>query len=462
MTPQTQQLDQLDPAEVRARIRGRVTAPGDAEYDADRVLVVGGYDPRPALIVRVADVDDVRTVIGLARDTGLDLAVRSGGHSAAAQSTADGGIVLDVRDLDDLQIDEASRTAWAGSGLTAGEYTSAAAELGLATGFGDTGSVGIAGITLGGGIGYLGRKYGLTIDNLLAAEVVTADGEVHQVDEDHEPDLFWAIRGGGGNFGVATRFQFRLHPLPQMVGGMLILPATADTITGFIEAAEAAPDELSTIANVMNCPPMPFVPEALHGSLVIMGLLCWSGPVDEGEAAMAPFRALATPIADMVQPQSYTAMYPPEDPDYHPLAIARTFFVDRFDRDLAATIVDRLGASDAPMRVAQLRVLGGAMARIDPDATAYAHRDRKMLVNVASFYLGDEDKPRREAWVIDLMGALQQRDGAYVNFLADEPKRIREAYPGRTWDRLAATKRRYDPDNLFHRNQNVPPAADGR
>jgi FAD/FMN-containing dehydrogenase len=463
MTPQTQQLEQLDPAEVRARVRGRVTAPGDAEYDVDRAVVMGGVDPRPALIIRVADADDVRTVIGLARATGLDLAVRSGGHSGAAHSTADGGIVLDVRDLDDVQIDEASRTAWAGSGLTAGEYTSAAAELGLATGFGDTGSVGIGGITLGGGIGYLVRKHGLTIDNLLAAEIVTADGEVHEVDEDHEPDLFWAIRGGGGNFGVATRFRFRLHPLPQMVGGMLILPATPDTVSGFLDAAEAASGDLSTIANVMNCPPMPFVPEALHGSLVIMGMLCWSGPVDEGEAAIAPFRALATPIADMVQPQSYTAMYPPEDPEYHPLAIARTFFMDRFDRDLAAAILDRIESSDAPMRVTQLRVLGGAMARVDPDATAFAHRGRKIMASVASFYEGDADKPRREAWVRDLMAALQQRDGAYVNFLGDEgPQRIRDAYPGRTWDRLAAIKRRYDPDNLFHRNQNVPPATDGR
>jgi hypothetical protein len=192
-------------------------------------------------------------------------------------------------------------------------------------------------------------------------------------------------------------------------------------------------------------------------------MLCWSGPVDEGEAAIAPFRALATPIADMVQPSPYTAMYPPDDPDYHPLAIARTIFMDSFDRDHAALILDRLGSSDAPMRVAQLRVLGGAMARVDPDATAFAHRDRRIMATVASFYEGDADKARREAWVLDLVGALQQRDGAYVNFLADEgPQRIHDAYPGRTWDRLAAIKRRYDPDNLFHRNQNVPPAAGGR
>ena len=343
MTPQTDELVQLDPAQIRRQVTGAVIAPGDPDYDAARTVTMGGVDARPALIVRVAGTDDVRAVIVLAREHGLELAVRSGGHSGAAHSTVEGGIVLDVRDLDSFDIDVDGRTAWAGSGLTAGAYTTAAAEVGLATGFGDTGSVGLGGITTGGGVGYLVRKHGLTIDSLLAAEIVTADGEVHLVDEANEPDLFWAIRGGGGNFGVVTRFRFRLHPLAGIVGGMLLLPATPDTIAGFMAAAAAAPRELSTIANVMPCPPMPFVPAEHHGEVVIMGLLCWAGPVDAGEAALAPFRALATPIADLLHAGSYTEMYPPEDPDYHPLAIARTFFLDRFDRDVARTIVDHLG-----------------------------------------------------------------------------------------------------------------------
>jgi FAD/FMN-containing dehydrogenase len=457
MTPHVA-LTQLDPNEVRAQVAGTVIAPGDPDYDSARAIVMGGVDPRPALIVKVAGTDDVATVIRLARQAGLDLAVRAGGHSSAAHSTADGGIVIDLRDLKDVEIDEAARTAWAGGGVTALEYTNAAADRGLATGFGDTGSVGLGGLTTGGGIGYLVRRDGLTIDNLLAAEVVAADGQVHLVDAEHEPELFWAIRGGGGNFGVVTRFQFRLHELPQMLGGMLITPATPETVAGFIDAADAAPEALSTIANVMTCPPMPFVPEELHGSLVIMGMLCWSGPVEEGERVIAPFRALAKPIADMVHVGSYRDMYPPDDPDYHPLAIARTFFLDRFDRDIAATILDRLERSDAPMRVAQLRVLGGAMARVDPDATAFAHRDRKIMATIASFYEGDHDRARRQAWVDEVSGAIHQRDGAYVNFLGDEgERRIRDAYPGRTWDRLVAAKRHYDPDNVFHRNQNVPP-----
>ena len=465
MTPRTQQLDQLDPAEVRARIRGRVTAPGDAEYDADRVLVVGGYDPRPALIVRVADVDDVRTVIGLARDTGLDLAVRSGGHSAAAQSTADGGIVLDVRDLDDLQIDEASRTAWAGSGLTAGEYTSAAAELGLATGFGDTGSVGIAGIALGGGMGYLGRKDGLTIDNLLAAEIVTADGEVHEVDEDHEPDLFWAIRGGGGNFGVATRFQFRLHPVDRILGGLLILPATPEVIASFVAEAEAAPDELSTIANVMVAPPMPFLPAEAHGQLVIMALVCYAGEVEAGERALAPFRALARPISDLVRPMPYAGIYSLFGEEGGPgpaQEVARSFFVDSVDGDAAEAVVEHLRASTAPMAVAQLRVLGGAMARVPVAATAFAHRERRVMVALGAVYEHAEDGPQHEAWVSAFAEALRDgTPGVYVNFVGEEGEaRVRDAYPGDTWDRLAEVKRRYDPTNLFRLNQNIKPEVE--
>src|SRR5215208_5697978 len=225
-----------------------------------RAVLNGARSRRPALIVRVADATDVSRVIALALERGLELAVRSGGHSLAGHSTTDGGILLDLSGMKGLEIDVARRTAWAETGLTAGEYTAVAGAHGLATGFGDTGSVGIGGITLGGGVGFLVRKYGLTIDDLLAAEIVTADGELLYVDSDTHPDLFWAIRGGGGNFGVATRFKFRLHEVDTIVGGMLILPAIADTIASFIDLAEAAPDELSGIANVMTAPPMPFLP----------------------------------------------------------------------------------------------------------------------------------------------------------------------------------------------------------
>ena len=269
---------------VRNLVRGQVIAPNDAAYDAARTVFMGDVDRRPAVIVRPADAADVSRVVSLARESGLELAVRSGGHSGAGHSVSEGGIVLDLAHMRGLEIDVERRTAWAETGLTAGEYSVAAAEHGLATGFGDTGSVGIGGITLGGGVGYLARKHGLTIDDLLAADVVTADGKVLRADPETHPDLFWAIRGGGGNFGVATRLQFRLHPVGTVTGGMLVLPATPDVIRGFIAEAEAAPEELSTIANVMPAPPMPFVPEEHHGKLVILAMLVHAGAVEAGRA----------------------------------------------------------------------------------------------------------------------------------------------------------------------------------
>jgi FAD/FMN-containing dehydrogenase len=444
-----------------AAVTGRVIGQQDPDYDVARTIVYGGVDPRPAAIVKVADATDVAAVIAIARETGVPLAVRSGGHSGAGYGSVDDGIVIDVRALDSLDLDPVARTAWAGSGLTAGEYTAEAAKHGLATGFGDTGSVGLGGLITGGGVGYLVRKHGLTIDNLLAAEVVTADGQVRTVDDEHEPDLFWAIRGGGGNVGVVTRFKLRLHELDGVVGGMLILPATAKTVAGFIAAAEAAPEELSTIGNVMPCPPMPFVPEEHHGKVVILGMLAYEGGADDGERALAPFRALAEPLADKVKPIPYPEMFPPDDPDYHPTAVARTMFIDHVDAPTAETIMSFLTSSDASMRVAQLRVLGGAAARVPAHATAYAHRASRIMVNLAAFYEGEEDKVRRQTWVDEFASAIDQGDrGEYVNFVGDEGEAgVRAAYPGATWDRLAAIKAAYDPENLFRRNQNVPPAA---
>jgi FAD/FMN-containing dehydrogenase len=377
----------------------------------------------------------------------------------------EGGIVLDLSDMKALEIDVEGRTAWADAGLTAAEYTTATAAHGLATGFGDTGSVGLGGITLGGGVGLLVRKHGLTTDSLLAAEVVTADGRILQVDEESHPDLFWAIRGGGGNFGVATRFRFRLHEVGTIVGGNLYLPVTPDVIASFIAEAEAAPEELSTIANVMPLPPMPSIPEEHHGRLGIWAMLVHSGGGEAGERAVAPFRALATPIADEVKPMPYPEMFPPEEgeEEYHPTAVGHTMFVDSIGRGVAEAIVRYLEASDAEMRVAQLRVLGGAMARVPVEATAFAHRRSRIMVNVAAFYDGPEDKLVRQAWIDEFVAALHQGDNAaYVNFLADEgPARVRDAYPGSTWDRLAEIKARYDPENLFRLNQNIPPAAEG-
>jgi FAD/FMN-containing dehydrogenase len=438
-----------------------VIGPDDPEYDTARTSFYGGFDNRPEAIVRVANAQDVSRLISFARESATELVVRSGGHGVAGYAVPDGGIVLDLKDMHGLEIDVKTRTAWAETGLTAVEYTTAADAHGLATGFGDTGSVGIGGITLGGGVGYLVRKHGLTIDDLLAADVVTADGQLLRVDAETHPDLFWAIRGGGGNFGVATRFQYRLHEVGRIVGGMLMLPATAEVIQEFIALAEAAPEALTTIANVMPAPPMPMVPAQHHGKLVIFGMLCYAGEVEDGERAVAPFRALATPIVDMVKPSRYPEMYPPDDESYHPIATGRTMFIDSVDRAVADTIVEHLGATDAMMRVAQLRVLGGAMARVPADATAFAHRKSRILVNCAALYERADQEAVYAPWVTGFAAALKQRDaGAYVNFLVDEGEaRIRDAYPGKTWDRLRSIKRRYDPTNFFRLNQNIPPAT---
>jgi FAD/FMN-containing dehydrogenase len=448
--------------DLRDVLSGQVITPDDAAYDQARTIFYGGIDRRPAAVVRPTDPGEVAQVVVFARETGLELAVRSGGHSLARHSVTDGGIVLDLRDLRALEIDPQARTAWAQTGLTAGDYTTKAHAYRLATGFGDTGSVGIGGITLGGGIGYLVRKHGLTIDDLLAAEVVTADGQLLQVDDQSHPELFWAIRGGGGNFGVATRFKFRLHDQRQFVGGMLILPATPEAIGGFIALADAAPEELSTIANVMPAPPLPFVPAEHHGRLVILATLAYAGDVEAGQRVVAPFRALATPIADLVRPMPYPGMYPPEQEEFHPTAASRTMLVDTIDRDATAAIVEHLETSTAPMRVAQLRVLGGAMARVPAEATAFAHRASRLMVNVAAVYQRPEDAAEHRAWVDRLAAALRDGDArAYVNFLADEGEAgVREAYPGPTWERLAAIKARYDPTNLFRLNQNIPPTKD--
>jgi FAD/FMN-containing dehydrogenase len=315
--------ERLSIPELRATLKGRVISPEDPEYDRMRTVFYGGIDRRPAVIIQPVNAVEVAQVISLARDSGLELAVRGGGHSLVGHSVSEGGIVLDLSGMRKLTIDAGRRMAWAEAGLTAGEYTNAAAEHGLATGFGDTASVGIGGLTLGGGVGYLVRKHGLTIDSLLAADVVTADGQLIHTDTDTHPDLFWAIRGGGGNFGVATRFQFRLHEVPTVVGGMLILPATPEVVANFIAEAEAAPEELSTIANVMAAPPMPFFPEEVHGKLIVMAFIVFAGDVEAGERAVAPFRSLATPLADMIKAMPYTGIYPPEEEEYHPTAVGR-------------------------------------------------------------------------------------------------------------------------------------------
>jgi FAD/FMN-containing dehydrogenase len=453
-----QQFQGISIPDLRSDLNGEVIGPDDAAYDEARQVFFKGVDRRPAAVARVAGADDVARVVTFARESGLELAVRSGGHSRAGYGTSEGGIVIDLSGMRALDIDADAETALVETGVTAGEYTNVVGERSRATGLGDTGTVGIGGITLAGGIGFLVRKYGLTIDDLLAAEVVTADGEIVQTSEKSEPDLFWAIRGGGGNFGVVTRLQLRLHEISEIVGGILILPATPEVITGFIEAADAAPEELSTIANVMLAPPMPFIPEEAYGKPVLLGLLADVGAVDQAEHLLAPFRALGKPYADMVRPMRYPEIYEGEGPPV-PFMAGTNFFTDALAPADAATILEQLHQSTAMMKAVQLRVLGGALARVPNDATAFAHRDRGLMVNIAAMYVDPAESEIHDSWVAGLADSLGKGEaGGYVGFLGEEDEAtVRAAYPGSTWDRLRELKRRYDPDNLFRLNHNILP-----
>ena len=443
---------------VRAAVTGRVIEPRDADYDDARQVFNAGIDRRPAVIVQPADAAEVAAVVALAREHGVELAVRGGGHGMAGHGTTDTGIVLDLSAMRDLLIDVESRTAWAQAGVTAGQYTLAAAEHGLATGFGDTPSVGISGLTLGGGIGWLVRKHGMTIDDLLAVELVTADGRLLHADAQTHTELFWALRGGGGNFGVVTRLQYRLHEVDTVLGGMLILPASPTALRSFVTIADEAPDEMSTIVHVGAAPPLPMIPAEHHGKRVMMILVVHAGDVEEGERLVARIRALAPALVDDVKPMPYTGMYEDDGPPRAPMTV-RSTFLDELDEHATATIFEQLDAAPTPIAVAQIRVLGGAMGRIAPDATAFAHRARRMLVTIAAASPGPGDPAERETWADGFLAALRPAaSGAFISFMVDEGQdRVREAFPPRTYERLLSVKRQYDPTNLFRLNQNVTP-----
>lgn len=447
---------------LRASLNGKVIGADTPGYEDARRVFFSGFDRRPAAIVRAGDASDVARVVGLARETGAELAVRSGGHSRAGHGTSEGGIVLDLSAMNAVEIDVDGRTAWAQTGVTAGDFTRVTGERGLATGLGDTPSVGLGGITLAGGIGFLVRKNGLAIDDLLAAEVVTADGELLAVDEETHADLFWALRGGGGNFGVATRLRLRLHEIDEVVGGMLLLPASTDVITGLVAAADAAPEELSLIAGILKAPPMPFIPAEAHGKPVVVAQLVYAGGAEAGLRAIAPIRALATPLADMVRPLRYPEMLAGSEGPRPAFDSGTNILVERPPARAAETILEYLDTATAAMAAVQVRVLGGAMGRVPDDATAFGHRGAKLMVNIAAIHARPEERPEQEAWVTNLAQALSggTTAPAYAGFVGDEGEEgVRRAYPPATLERLAQVKRRYDPDNLFRVNLNVPPEA---
>ena len=461
----TESPGRIAPASVTALcagLAGRAIAPGDAEYELARQVHNASVDRHPGLIVRVANAADVCRTVGFAREGGHRLTVRGGGHSPAGHAVADGAIMVDLSEMRGFELDARRRRAWAEPGLTAGEYTRAAAAHGLATPFGDTASVGIAGITLSGGIGFLARKHGLTIDHLVSVELVTADGSLLAVSETSHPDLFWAVRGGGGNFGIVTRLQYALQPVDLVLGGALFLPATRDVLRGLVPIAASAPEELTTIALLMPAPPLPFIPADAHGRPTIAILLVYAGDVEDGQRAVAPFRALARPIADVVRPMPYPAIYElTAEAGRRTPSVQRSLLLDALEDSKVETILARMAAPSSPLAMTQIRVLGGAMARVPNAATAFGHRGRSIMVTVITPFADVAERDRHVAWTQDYADALGLHDaGAYAGFLDDEGEaRVRSAYPAATYARLAEIKRRYDPDNVFRANQNIVPAV---
>jgi FAD/FMN-containing dehydrogenase len=448
-------------AEFRGRLLGRLITPDDPDYDEARRTLYFTMDRRPRAIVRAADADDVVAAVSFAREHDLPLAVRSGGHSLAFFGVVDDALVVDFSEMKRIRLDAGSRTARVQPGATTGDLADLANANGLALTSGDTHSVGFGGLTTGGGIGFMVRKYGLTIDNLLSAQVVTAAGEIVTASADEHPDLFWAICGGGGNAGIVTEFTFRMAPVDQILGGEMILPATREVLRGYLDYVATAPDELTTIANLMYSPPAPHVPDEQVGKLGLTVIVCWSGDREAGEQAVAPLRALGTPLADAVAPMPYPDIYrfTAHQAEPHAASIRMMFADDLSDETLDAVLTAMQNAS-SPFSVIQFRGLGGAMARVPEEATAFAHRQRRYFVAIIGLWLDPaEDPAEHQAWTDTLWQQVRHEGrGVYVNFLEEEgPERIHEAYPPATYARLAEIKQTYDPENLFHFNQNVPP-----
>ncbi|WP_448005363.1 FAD-binding oxidoreductase [Agromyces bauzanensis] len=432
---------------------------GDAGFDDASTMVFAGDDRTPLVVVRPRDEREVAAVVTAAAESGTPLGVRGGGHAYARHALVDGGILLDLRELSRVEIDASRRVGVAGGGVSAGAYTTAAAEHGLATGFGDTPSVGIAGLTLGGGIGFLSRRDGLTIDNLLGATVVIADGRVVEASEAEEPELFWALRGGGGNFGVVTSLRLRLHETPVVTGGILAFEARGATVAALIRAAGEADDTVSTMVNVMKAPPVPFLPADQHGRPIVLAFVCHSGRPEHADAALASFRAAGPMLADLVGERPYPAMFQ-AGPDVAPNRVAmRTAFADAFDTDRADRAISLVGEAPTQGAVVNLRQMGGAIARVSEDATAFAHRSRALMASVGALSPDPVAAAAGREWADFTSGALGLDGSGYVNFIAASgDAAVRAAYPEATLRRLAEAKAQYDPANVFRSNVNIEPA----
>ncbi|MGE0133899.1 MAG: FAD-binding oxidoreductase [Dehalococcoidia bacterium] len=448
-------------AALRSTIEGDVITPEDGAYGSARQLWNAAFQRFPAFIVRAASTEDVVRAVGFANEHEAAIAVRSGGHSLAGLSSNDGGVVIDLSRMDAIEVDPAARQAWVQPGVTSEVLAAATLPHGLVLTTGDAPTVGIGGLTLGGGIGWFVRKHGLTIDHLLDVEVVTADGRVLVANEREHADLFWAVRGGGGNFGVATRYHFRLDQTGPVLAGVILLPMTPEAVRGYVDVATAAPEDLSTQLILAVAPPAPFVPQDVVGTPVAMVVACWSGDHDQGRGVLARFSQLAGgPLVELVEAMPYAAMFElmrePTRPGLH--GSVRSSFLRSIEDGLIDAMLTELPPGES---IAQIRVLGGAMARVPAEATAFAHRDKPFMLLFAGSGSSEHDGADAAAWVERAWTRAEAwADGAYVNFLGDRDAgaRVHEAYPAATYQRLADVKAKYDPKNRFRGNQNVRPS----
>jgi FAD/FMN-containing dehydrogenase len=456
--------DPIAIARLGRSLNGAVYLPDDVGYDAARRVWNGMSDKRPALIVRPADQGDVARAVAFARDNQLPLAVRSGGHSPAGHGTVDAGLVLDLSAMKALSIDPERRVALAQTGLTWGEYAAAAQTYGLATSSGDTSSVGVGGLTLSGGMGAMLRKYGLAIDQLLAVELVDADDRLLRASAEEHPDLFWALRGGGGNFGIATAFEFQLHKVGTILGGAVFYSAAEAerVIRAAVDYGVQAPDELTIQVLLLPAPPRPFIPAERVGELAVAVAVSYTGDLEEGERVVAPLRTLGTPIADVIGPMPYPGLFALTETStvkgvYQDV---RSAFLRRLDDAAIATLVEHTRRSTQAYLRVLIRVLGGAVARVPEAATAFAHRDKLFMMNILNSAPDAATFARQQPWLEQFWRAMQPRaEGGYVGFMMDEgAERVRAAY-GANYERLVEIKNRYDPDNLFRVNQNITPTV---
>lgn len=454
------QLDTL-----RETVRGTVIGPGDPEYDEARAVYNGMIDRRPAVVVQPVNVGDVMTAVRFAADHSLTVAVRGGSHSVPGFGTANGAVVVDLSAMRGGRVDPAARTVRVGGGATWGDLNAMTYPFGLATTGGIISTTGVGGLTLGGGIGYLARGLGLSLDNVVAADVVTADGTFHQASEDEDADLFWAIRGGGGNFGVVTSFEFRLSPVKDIYGGPMFfeLDDAAELLRFYREFIVDAPEELGCFPAYQIAPPLPFIPEDRHGEPFVAMVACWAGDLGAGEKALQSIREVAPRVAEMVGPMPYPALNSAFDdlvpPGLHHYWKAN--FVKELTDDAIAAHLEhgpRLPALNSTMHIYPIN---GACHRVGPDATAFAHRDATFATVIAGMWPPDQvDDDAGTAWVKDYYAATAPHSeaGGYINFAADDDQdRVRANY-GASYDRLQQIKSKVDPSNMFRHNQNIAPA----